>query len=60
MTQAPSQRPVVQTKPQPDVYTLMLVVSVIAVAVTLGFVILNLMSPPPNGYGLTVEVGLIR
>lgn len=58
MTQTPSTDPVVQAKPQPDIYTLMLIVVAIALAVTIAIVLWNLMSPVvgadggPGGYGL--------
>ncbi len=58
MTQVPSQGPVVQVKPQPDIYTLMLIVTIIALAVTVAIVLMNLLSPferpdgSPGGYGL--------
>ncbi|MHC4294526.1 MAG: hypothetical protein ACYSTL_02975 [Planctomycetota bacterium] len=55
MAQAPPQRSVVEIKPQPDVYTVMLIVSIIALVVTIGLVVWNLMAPPPTGYGLTFE-----
>ena len=53
MTQISSQGPVVQVKPQPDIYTVILIVGVLALAVTIGIVMYNLMAAPPNGYGLT-------
>ncbi|MDY6913684.1 MAG: hypothetical protein SVT52_04415 [Planctomycetota bacterium] len=55
MTQLPSQEPVVQVKPQANIYTLLLIVAVLALAVTIGIVIWSLLSPPPEGYGLTFE-----
>ena len=54
MTQIPSQGPVVQVKAQPDVYTLMIIVAILALGVGIGIVIYNLMAALPNGYGLTV------
>ncbi len=53
MTQAPSQGAVVQIKPQPNVYTILLIVAIIAMGVTIGVVLHNLMADPPVGYGLT-------
>ena len=59
MTQIPSGGPVVQVKPQPNVYTVLLVVTIIVLAVTIGLVLHNLMSPvttpdgSPGGYGLS-------
>ena len=52
MTQLPSQGPVIEVKPQPNIYTLLLIVAILAVAVTVGFVLYNLLSDPPAGYGL--------
>ncbi len=54
MTEMPreSQGPAVRVKPQPDVYTVLLVIAIIALAVTLGIVLWNLLSSPPEGYGL--------
>lgn len=48
MTQFP-QQPVVQAKPQPDIYTVLLLVAIIALGVTVGVAIWNLTSV----YGLT-------
>ncbi len=45
--------PVVEVKPQPDIYTVLLLVTFL---VLLGGAILvasNLMADPPNGYGMT-------
>ena len=59
MTRAPSQGPVIQVKPQPNVYTVLLIVAVLFMAVTVGMVMYNLMSPvsrldgSPGGYGLS-------
>ncbi len=47
-----SQRPVVRLRPQPDIYTVLLVIAIVAMAATLGIVLWNLLSPPPDGYGL--------
>jgi len=53
MTQMPQQQPApVIRKPQPNIYTVLLIVAIIALAVTIGLVIYNLMADPPNGYGL--------
>ena len=46
------QSPVV-VKPQPDVYTAMLVIAIVALVVTVGIVLWNLLSSMPEGYGLT-------
>lgn len=46
--------PVVTTKPQPDVYTVLLVVVIICLVVTIAIVLHNLMSPVASGgYGLS-------
>ena len=45
--------PLVPVKPQPSIYTLMIVVAIIVLAVTVGMVMWNLMASPPDGYGLT-------
>ena len=45
----PGQFPSVKTKPQPDIYTLLLIVAIIFLAVTVGVVMHNLMTT----YGLT-------
>ncbi len=43
------QSSLVETKPQPDIYTLLLIVAIIFLAVTVGMVMYNLMTT----YGLT-------
>jgi ABC-type dipeptide/oligopeptide/nickel transport system permease component len=53
MSQLSSQGPVIQVKPQPNVYTVLLVVAAVALAVTIGLVLYNLMAEPPAGYGLS-------
>jgi len=53
MTETPTGGPVVQVKPQPDVYTVLLIVVIILLAVTIGIVLHNLMAPVESGgYGL--------
>ena len=54
MTQTPAQGPLIRIKPQPDVYTVMLVVAAVALAGTIALVMYDLMAPPPNGYGQTL------
>ncbi len=50
MTPIPSVRsPVVKVKPQPNIYTLLLVLAIIFLAVTVGIVMHNLMT----AYGMT-------
>jgi len=60
MTQLSSQTPVVEVKPQPNIYTLLLIVAIIALGTTIGIVMHNLMSPvvrpdgSAGGYGMSV------
>jgi hypothetical protein len=49
MTSMPPSGPVVRVKPQPDVYTVLLIVAVLGLAVTVGAVMYDLM----HNYGLT-------
>ena len=53
MTQGASQGLVIRAKPQPTIYTLLIIVAILVLAVTLGFVLYNLLAAPPNGYGLS-------
>ena len=53
MTQANGEQPVVTVKAQPNVYTVLLIVAIIALSVAIGLVMNHLMSPPPDGYGLS-------
>lgn len=52
MTSMPSGGPVVPVKRQPNIYTVLLLAAIVALAVTLGVVLYTLMSPTPQGYGL--------
>ncbi|HUT57916.1 MAG TPA: hypothetical protein VNA25_08710 [Phycisphaerae bacterium] len=52
MTSTPSGGPVIPVKPQPTVYTVLLLVAIVALVVTLAVVLYTLMSPTPQGYGL--------
>ena len=52
MTQLSVRPALVPVKPQPNVYTLLLIVAILALALTLGLVMYNLMAPMPTGYGL--------
>jgi hypothetical protein len=54
MTQASSQPPTVEVRPQPNVYTVILLVAIIALGLAVGVVFWKLTSPPPTGYGLKV------
>ncbi len=51
MTQAP-RGPMIEVKPQPNIYTVLLVAAIIVLAVTLGLVVWNLLAPSPKGYGM--------
>ena len=55
MTQAPSQAPIVAVKPQPNLYTVLLVLAIVALAATIGMVLYNLLADVAGGagYGLT-------
>ena len=52
MAQMRMQGPGLPAKPQPDVYTLLLVVAILALVVTIGFVVYNLLSA--DRYGLSI------
>ncbi len=47
-----SSGPVVRVKPQPNIYTILLVAAILVVGIALGLVLYKLMSPLPAGYGL--------
>ena len=49
MTQAPSKGPVVEVKPQPNIYTILLLVAVLALGTTIGFVTHDLLTPLDKG-----------
>ncbi|MCD6304464.1 MAG: hypothetical protein J7M21_05830 [Planctomycetes bacterium] len=51
MTQLP-QGPTIPVKPQPNIYTVMLLVAIIALAMAVVVVFWKLTSPPPVGYGM--------
>lgn len=56
MTEASSRGPVVEVKPQPNVYTILLLVAVMALGTTVGFVMHNLLTPlEKGGYGVPFE-----
>ena len=58
MSQMPSQGPVIETKPQPNIYTLLMIVAILALIVAISVVLYNLMAPvAPDGagYGLTLK-----
>jgi len=52
MTQISQQPTPVARKPQPNVYTVLLIIAIIALGVTIGFVMYRLMAALPEGYGL--------
>ncbi len=53
MTQLATQRSAIQAKAHPTVYTVLIIVAIIALAITIGIVLNNLMSPvEKNGYGI--------
>ena len=47
------QGPVIPVKAQPNIYTLLLIIAILILAVTIGFVLHNLMSA--DRYGQTLE-----
>ena len=51
MVQASSPVKVIQGKAHPDIYTLLLIVSIIALGTTIGLVLYNLMAPVPGTAG---------
>ena len=53
MTQVPTQGQVIQVKPVPDVYTLLVLVAILVLVVAAGMSLYYLMASPPIGYGLT-------
>ena len=52
MTQMPSDAAVVRVKAQPNIYTVLLIVAIVALAVTIGVVLYNLLAEMDAGYGL--------
>lgn len=53
MSELPSSEGPVQVKPQSNIYTLLMIVSILALTVTIVLVIRNLMLPvPEGGYGI--------
>ena len=54
MTQAP-QTPVVTVRPQANVYSVLLVVAIVALAVTVGVCLWRLLAQIPSGYGLELK-----
>jgi len=52
MSQVPIQARAVQVKPQPNVYTILVIVAVLALAVTIGVSLYCLLAPLPKGCAL--------
>lgn len=50
MTELQSRQPVVSVKPQSDIYTLLVIVTILAMAVAAGMALYDLISP--EGYGM--------
>lgn len=50
MTELQSRQPVVSVKPQSDIYTLLVIVTILALAVAAGMALYDLISP--EGYGM--------
>lgn len=58
MTQGQTgERPVVQVQPQPNIYTVLLIVAILILAVTIGLVLYNLMSSWEQGQGYGLSFG---
>ncbi|MHC4981981.1 MAG: hypothetical protein ACYTF6_02295 [Planctomycetota bacterium] len=61
MTEVPSSAraeargPSVPVRPQPNVYTVLLVIAILAICVTVGVVIWKLTSPMDAGYGIRLK-----
>jgi hypothetical protein len=55
MTETPSHGPVIEVRPQPNVYTALLLVAILALVIAIGVVIWKLTSSPPTGYGLQIS-----
>ncbi len=49
------QGPVIPVKAQANVYTVLLIIAVIALCVAIGVVIWKLTTEPPTGYGLPIK-----
>ena len=54
MTQVSTQAPVVQLKPQANIYTILIIIAALVLAVALGVMLYHLMAAPPNGYGMSL------
>jgi hypothetical protein len=54
MTQLPTRGPTVEVQPQPNVYTILLIVAIAALLVACGMVLWKLMSQLPVGYAMQI------
>lgn len=54
MAEMPTKAPVLHARSQPDIYTLLMIIAILALALTMGFVLHNLMAAVPDGYGLSL------
>ena len=54
MTQTPTENNVAKVKAGPNVYTVLMIVAIVALWVGIGFAAGRLMSEPPAGYGMSV------
>ena len=59
MAQLPNQPAVVQVKRQPNIYTVLLIVAILALAITIGFVLYNLMAEMGSDGGYDMTLGEI-
>ena len=55
MAQQLPQTPLVESRPQPNIYTVLILIAVLALGLTVGLVFSNLTAAPPDGYGLKFE-----
>jgi len=55
MTETPTQGPVVEVKAQPNIYTILVLLAVIALVIAIGACFWKLTSSPPVGYGLEIK-----
>jgi len=55
MANVTTQGPVVEAKPQPNVYTVLLIVAILAMVVAIAAVGYRLMAASPQGYDLTFK-----
>jgi hypothetical protein len=55
MTRASTQPPVIEVRPQANVYTVLVVVAILAMLVAVLLGLSKLMGAPPDGYGLNFD-----